>query len=131
MRMSKVLVVLMLAGLVTEASAQTVSPIQMAQADQSGQGTRPGGGQGNSGSGERHHGPPPEAVAACQDKTSGAACSFTGRQNEKLNGTCFSPPAREPGASGASGQGSSGHAERPLACRPDRGGAGGGRGPGG
>jgi hypothetical protein len=124
--MSKVLVVLMVAGLVTEASAQTVSPIQMAQADQSGQGTQPGGAKGSSGGGERHHGPPPEAVAACKDKTSGAACSFTGRQNEKLNGTCFSPPAREPGASGAGGQ-----AERPLACRPDRGGAGGGRGPGG
>ena len=37
-------------------------------------------------------GPPPEALDACRGKSSGAACRFTGRRGEPLNGSCFSPP---------------------------------------
>ncbi len=33
-------------------------------------------------------GPPPEAVAACKGKAEGAKVSFTGRQGEKVSGTC-------------------------------------------
>lgn len=61
-------------------------------------------------------GPPAEAVAACKGKTSGASCSFTGRQNETLIGTCDSPPEGPPGSSNASSSSNSGM----LACRPAR-----------
>lgn len=33
-------------------------------------------------------GPPPEAVAACKGKTEGAKVEFTGRNGEKMSGTC-------------------------------------------
>ena len=40
----------------------------------------------------RSHGPPPpEALAACQGKTAGASCSFTGKHGPK-QGTCGAPP---------------------------------------
>jgi len=69
------------------------------------------------GSGERPDGPPPEAVAACKGLASAAACSFVGRQGQKMSGTCFKPSA--------GGQGKpAGKGEMPLACRPDRGGPG-------
>lgn len=48
-------------------------------------------------------GPPPQAIAACNGLASNAACSFAGRNNETVSGTCASPPGN--------GQGS-------LACRP-------------
>lgn len=48
--------------------------------------------------------PPPQAIDACKEKASGAACSFVGRNNKELTGTCFSP-----------------NPERPLACRPAQG----------
>ena len=71
--------------------------------------------QAGSGVGEqapdRPHGPPPEAVDACRGKAVGATCSFTGRDNEKLNGTCFAPPAAKAGAVAD-------QASRPAACRP-------------
>jgi len=60
-------------------------------------------------------GPPAEAVAACQGKASGATCSFTGRQNETLSGTCDAPPSGPPGSS-SSNSSTSGT----LACRPAR-----------
>ena len=44
------------------------------------------GGQGRGPGGRR--GPPPEAIDACSGKASGDACSFTGRRNEALEGTC-------------------------------------------
>jgi len=72
---------------------------------------------GGPGSGERPHGPPPEAIAACKGKSAEAACSFTSREGESRTGTCFAPPAREGGDAGKPGGG-----ERPLACRPARGG---------
>ena len=82
----------------------------------------------------RPHGPPPEAVAACKGKNAGAACNFADREGVNLSGTCFAPPAGGPGANqGAPGNASSGQgaqAERPVACRPDRGGQGPGMGDG-
>ena len=49
--------------------------------------------------------------------------SFVGRQGQKMSGTCFKPQA--------GGQGKpAGQSEKPLACRPDRGGPGAeGKGP--
>lgn len=82
-----------------------------------------GGGQGGPGGAEKRRGPPPEAVDACKGKAADAVCNFTDREGEKLTGTCFAPPPRPDDA----GKGSS---ERPLACRPDRGGKGPGAGKG-
>ena len=58
-------------------------------------------GPGGSGSGRRHGPPPPEAVTACEQKTAGAACSFTHEGNERT-GVCWAPESR------------------PLACKPER-----------
>ncbi len=44
--------------------------------------------------GERR-GPPPEAIDACANQSEGAACSFSGRRGEELNGTCLVPPRGE------------------------------------
>jgi hypothetical protein len=44
--------------------------------------------------------PPPEALAACEGKSAGTACSFT-HDGRALAGTCFTPAS-----------------DRPLACRP-------------
>ena len=72
------------------------------------------------GGGERPHGPPPEAIAACKGVVSAATCSFVGRQGEKMSGTCFKPSV--------GGQGKpAGQGEMPLACRPDRRGPGAGQ----
>jgi hypothetical protein len=38
--------------------------------------------------GDRPHGPPPEAIAACKGKAVGDTVSFTGRRGETLKGTC-------------------------------------------
>lgn len=71
-----------------------------------------------------HKGPPPEAIAACQNKTAGNSCSFTGRRGENLTGSCFQPPARPegPGAAPSQGNGNAqqkgGKESPPLACRP-------------
>lgn len=62
-------------------------------------------------------GPPPEAVAACKGKASGASCSFSGRQNETVSGTCDSPSGPPPGSSNTSNSSSSSTASV-LACRP-------------
>lgn len=34
------------------------------------------------------HGPPPEAIEACEGKSEGDVVSFTGREGETLEGTC-------------------------------------------
>jgi hypothetical protein len=47
-----------------------------------------------------HHGPPPEAIAACKSSRLGQACSFTSPRGAE-SGTCFQPDA-----------------SKPLACRP-------------
>lgn len=62
-------------------------------------------------------GPPAEAIAACKGKASGASCSFTGRQNETVSGSCDSPPGPPPGSSNSSSSSSSSTASV-LACRP-------------
>lgn len=61
----------------------------------------PGGG-GQAPDGERPRHPPREALDACADKDSGDSCSFTGREDATVEGTCFSPDD-----------------DKPLACRPD------------
>jgi hypothetical protein len=41
--------------------------------------------------GERRRGrrgPPPEAVAACTDAQEGTSCSFIGRRDDSVSGTC-------------------------------------------
>jgi len=91
-----------------------------------------GGSQGTPGgqdrpAGQRPPGPPAEAIAACQGKASGATCSFTGRRNDTVSGTCFAPPAGGPGGAGganAAASGASAQGSPPLACRPARGGPG-------
>lgn len=58
----------------------------------------------DSGSGQQRQGrrgPPPQALEACEAMVEGDPCSFTGRNEEQLNGTCFSPR------------------EDILACRPE------------
>lgn len=118
----KSLVLILAAILTTAASAQNGPPPQGG----GGQGAKAMGQEG----GGHHRGPPPEAFAACQGKASGAVCSFTGRQNEKLTGTCFVPPAGGPG--GAPSKPAAGGATGTLVCRPDRMGHGmGGPGMGG
>lgn len=43
------------------------------------------------GGGGRPHGPPPEAIEACADLSEGDACSFTGRRDDVIEGTCIVP----------------------------------------
>ncbi len=43
----------------------------------------------------RHRGPPPEAIAACEGQAENAACQFTGRRGDDIEGTCISPPRQE------------------------------------
>jgi hypothetical protein len=58
-----------------------------------------------------HHGPPPEAKAACTSKAKGESCSVTTPEGKTVTGTCDAPPQ-----------------STELACRP-AGGPGGHRGP--
>jgi hypothetical protein len=132
MRIKKIYAALILASLATGVIAQTTAlqsaasdasqgRIQLAQAGSgpnsqgSGQGSQggPGKAPGGQGGGEHHHGPPSAAIAACKGLASGAGCSFIGRQNQNLSGTCFSPKS-----------------DKPLACRPAGGARGGQGGPG-
>lgn len=46
---------------------------------------RPGDGGGR-------RGPPPEAIEACEGKSANDPCSFTGRRDDTIAGTCFAPP---------------------------------------
>ncbi len=80
------------------------------------------GQQKGNGEEHEHRGPPPQAIAACNGKAAGAACSFTGRENQSLTGTCFSPPPRAEGAAGSSSAGNANapSGNRPMACRPAR-----------
>jgi hypothetical protein len=64
------------------------------------------------GNGHRR-GPPPEAIAACENKAANDACSFAGRRGDTVAGKCFVPPAKPDANGGAS-------STPPLACRPDR-----------
>lgn len=91
-----------------------------------------GGDQNGPGGGGHRHGPPPEAVAACKGMTAGADCSFTGRHDDTLTGTCVAPPAHraappsDQAATNSTSGKSSEQGDLPLACRPARGGPGGG-----
>ncbi len=51
--------------------------------------------------GNRRHGPPQEAIDACSALTAGDTCTFVGRDEEELTGTCFAPEGKE------------------LACKPE------------
>ena len=58
--------------------------------------------------GKRPHGPPPEAIAACNGKAVGTQASFTGRGGGTITGTCtqmgdvvaVAPPHRAHGEHG-------------------------------
>lgn len=41
--------------------------------------------------GEGRRGPPPEAIEACAGKSADDPCSFTGRRDDTIEGTCFAP----------------------------------------
>ena len=56
---------------------------------------------GQQGQRDGRRGPPQVALDACVAKVAGDACTFNGRNNEELTGTCFEPGERE------------------LACRPE------------
>jgi len=126
MRLQNMCLALILSGVAVTVGAQGSS-------SQSGAGQeRPGGGAkssqqggaqgGGQQGGQRPPRPPREAVEACEGKASGAACSFVGRENQSLAGTCFAPPVK----------GDSDKGPPPLACRPANHGQGGGQGgPGG
>lgn len=47
-------------------------------------------------SGDRPGRPPQEAVDACADKSSGAACSFSDPDGKSMSGTCSSPDSNAP-----------------------------------
>jgi hypothetical protein len=93
MKQKSLVVALILSAITSMAIAQTNNP--------------PEGGNGQ-GASEHRHGPPPAAIDSCKGKTSGAACSFLGRENKTRTGTCFAPPS----------------GNFPLACRPERGAGG-------
>ena len=98
MKYSKLIAVLVLIGL---------SSIAIAQMNNQPGGNGQGGAQGvGSGGSDRPHGPPPQAIAACNGLASGTACTFQGRENKAVSGTCFAPPGNN----------------QPLACRPEYGG---------
>lgn len=113
---ANVLLAVLLAGLAALAGAQSNSPPSGSQA------TSPA-----DKSGSPRRGPPPEAIAACKGKASGAACTFVDRENAKLTGTRFAPPPHPTGK--APGQmdakPTDGQGGLPLACRPTRGAPGG------
>ena len=46
------------------------------------------GGPPPDGTGHGHHGPPPEAIAACKGKAVGAQASFTDRGGRTVSGAC-------------------------------------------
>lgn len=53
----------------------------------------------------RPQGPPPEAIKACADLSQGDACSFTGRRDDEIKGSCITLPNGDDG----------------LACAPEGG----------
>ena len=56
--------------------------------------------------------PPPQAIEACQGKAEGTLCSFKGRDETTINGTCFASEAKP---------GNQTEPRRPpLACRPEQ-----------
>jgi hypothetical protein len=106
MKPSKFFAALILAGMTAVAAAQPDNLQGGGQAGpvMDGQGRSDmSPGMGSSG-GLHPHGPPPQAIAACKDRSSGASCSFVGRENQIRSGTCFAPPGEN----------------HPLACRPDQ-----------
>ena len=44
------------------------------------------------GDGDGRRGPPPEAIKACEGKERNDQCSFTGRHDDTIEGTCLAPP---------------------------------------
>jgi len=81
-------------------------------------GPPPDGKGGGPGMG-RPHGPPPEAIAACTSKAIGAACSFAGRSNEAMAGSCAAAPSAPPGVPTGMPPGSANtQPSSVIACRP-------------
>jgi hypothetical protein len=110
MKYSKLMAALVLIALSSIAAAQ----MNNQPGGNNGQGSEQGGAQGGQGmgssGGERPHGPPPQAIAACNGLASGATCNFQGHENKTVSGTCFAPPGNN----------------HPLACKPEGGGQNGG-----
>lgn len=73
---------------------------------------------------ERRNRPPRVAIAACDGKAVGAACSFTSREGKPLEGQCVSPPERLADSSGRSSDSSNNRNISPptpmVVCRPTR-----------
>lgn len=63
-------------------TADATTPVTLAQQSRQG--------------GDRPARPPREALEACTDQTSGSACGFSGRDGQKITGTCRSPQANVP-----------------------------------
>lgn len=59
-------------------------------------------------------GPPPEAIEACADLSERDVCSFTGRRNDTIEGTCIIPRNKEVLACAPEGSPPANHG------RPDR-----------
>lgn len=74
---------MILAALVLGIPLTTTSAL--AQQDGQGEGQRQGQRQGQGGP---RHGPPPQSFEACSEAEVGAACSFTGRNDAEVAGTC-------------------------------------------
>ena len=113
-----------------------------AGAQSSGQQGGPGGpgqGQGQGGSeqgqggqqGGHRRGPPPQALAACANSTSGAQCSFEGREGRTVSGTCFAPESSLPLACRPAHMGGQGQGPQGSSAGPARGPSGQGQPPGG
>jgi hypothetical protein len=54
---------------------------------------------------DHHAGPPQEAILACKGLSGNDVCSFAGRNDELIHGTCSLPPRADDAAT--------------LACKPD------------
>ena len=99
--MRRICFAVILTGFALSVTAQTNIPQAPAGGGLEVQGTA------SEGMRRREHRPPPKAaVEACQGKTSGAVCSFSGQNGENRTGTCGAPP--------------NDGGNHPLACHPDR-----------
>ena len=54
--------------------------------------TQPGVGTALNASSQPVQGPPPRALAACENQTQGSSCSFTQPNGNTINGSCITPP---------------------------------------
>lgn len=91
------------AGSAEDSTSSLTSAVTAASSSSSGSGSDTADGKG--GRDGHHRGPPPEAIAACDGKAAGDACTFS-HDDQSIAGTCVAPPADAP-------------ADASIACRPD------------